>query len=131
MLFEYGNQMFTIVCYSICPLQVLERNTAACMQETLLRQSVAAPVANSFGTKLRIATTDKAEANISCERPYIASSTHSGWTHTHHRCDIHVVATIFGRVFGFCDEDIAGMIRNGFSLTQSAQINCFRKALRA
>jgi hypothetical protein len=131
MLFEYGSQFFTIVCHSICHLQVLERNTSACMQEALIRQSVAAPVADSFGARLRIATTDKARANILCERSYIASPTHSDWTHVHHPCDIHIVATIFGRVFGFCDDDIAGMIRHGLSLNIAAQMNCFRKALRA
>lgn len=131
MLFQNGEEFLAIFAESVCPLQVVERTTARCLQEALMRQSVVSPVADSFASKVRLATTDQASSNFVCERSYLSSAKHKGWTGIHHPCDVHSVARIFNRVFGLCDADISGMIRHSLSLNVAGHMNIFRKALRA
>ena len=79
----------------------------------------------------RLVTTDRASSNLLCETSYLKSPKLQGWLGIHHPCDIHVVAGIFSRVFGLCDDDITGMVRHSLSLSASSDMNCFRRALRA
>ena len=129
-LLEHEGQFIALVGQSICHLQVLERTTARCLQEALLRQSTASPIANTFQSTVRLATTDKASSNIACERSYIQHTRHDGWTNIHHSCDVHTVARIFGRVFAFCNSDITGMIQATLSLNVAGAMNNFRLAMR-
>ena len=110
-------------------LHIIERNTARCLQEAVGRTCRTSPFAKQFERTCRVATTDKASANLLNEE----TLAHAHWNgHAlHSTCDVHTLARMFGNVFEqFVPRDISGMIRHSLSLRVGAEMNNFRKALR-
>eukprot|EP00959_Pyramimonas_sp_CCMP1952_P164801 3444802-Pyramimonas_sp.AAC.1 len=130
MLLRMGGQYLYLVLPSVTHLQVLERGTAKCVQEALVRQSAVSPIANTFARKLRSACTDKGSSNLVVESSYVSSPEHQDWHRVWSACDVHVTATVFKFVFALTQTDITGMIRHSLSINVAGQLNCFRKALR-
>ena len=131
-LLDVGGK-FVLIASSVivCHLQVLERCTAQCMHQALMQHSVANQVANTFEDKVRTAATDQNSANIVCEKSILCENELRGWLGIHNFCDVHTTARVFKRVFGLVQDDIRGLVRHSLSLGIAAEMNKFRRALRA
>ena len=130
ILLKSGDCFFGIVGSQMCHLQLLERCTTKCMLSAQMALSAATPYCALFRHRLRLSTTDRHASNLACERVLSQNMGDSSFSLIHQTCDVHVVSRIHTRVFSMVQEHITGLLRHSLSLSVSANMNLFRRAIR-
>ena len=130
ILLKSGACFFGIVGSQLCHLQLLERCTTRCMLSAQMALSAATPYCAFFRHRLRLSTTDRHASNLACERVLSQNMGDSSFSLIHQTCDVHVVSRIHTRVFSMVQEHITGLLRHSLSLSVSANMNLFRRAIR-
>ena len=113
---ESGGDAPQYICFtgsSLSHLRMLERATGQCILECLLGNSLSSPSCNHFKIKLRSATTDQAQSNLSARE---------GWHGLHLPCNVHIIARSFARSFDLMASDISGMVNMSLCLSFGAKL---------
>lgn len=129
MLLRVGGATVALVCPSICPLDVLERNTGTVLREALARGSAVSPAAVSFSQRMRAVCTDRGAPNFSAEKA-ITADRGPTWGHLHIECGVHKSSNAHERTFALVPENIRGMIHTALALRNGAAMNVFRTCMR-
>eukprot|EP00959_Pyramimonas_sp_CCMP1952_P285500 5969526-Pyramimonas_sp.AAC.1 len=79
---------------SVCPLQVLQRNTAVVLKQALMQTSSVGPGAQQFVQKSRVVCSDRASANLLTER-MIAHDRGDDWSTLFCPCEVHMSSGCF------------------------------------
>ena len=108
----------------------LEACSARCLLAAQRQISSISPACGRFRLRLRASTTDRASANLSCEKAMAKSLTGGAFQGLHLGCDVHVASRTHGRVFSLVEPTVTGVLRHALSLQGGAHMNLFRKAIR-
>ena len=130
MLFKYGDDFFGVAGSTLRHLQLLEACTAKCLVAAHVAQSSMTPFCQRFTHRLRLSTTDKHSSNLLCEQMLAKELAGADFCVVHQTCDVHVVYRVHIRVFALMDDHITGVVRHALSLSNSAHMNIFTKAVR-
>ena len=127
-----NDKLVTLVTAPVCPLSVVEANTAACAMEAQLQVSSATALRERLLVRARGATTDRGAENKPCERAIADMLYHGQAGLLHTFCEVHMTAGIHKKVFAQpgLDPVVSGAIRTALSLRNGAAMLRFRKALR-
>ena len=108
----------------------LEACSARCLVAAQRLTSSISPACSKFRLRLRTSTTDRASANLLCERVMSTTLEGAEFKGLHLGCDVHVVSRIHTRVMSLADPTVVGVLRHALSLQGGLHMNLFRKALR-
>lgn len=86
------------------------------------------PVSGIFGSADLLGKIYQAASSTFCAKSYLLSAKNHVWNRFRHLCEVHVVAGVHTKVFGWRGEHITAVVRRGLSLNASGQMNLFRKA---
>ncbi len=114
---------------SLGALTVFERTTAQLQKEALLRCSGVSPTTQRFRSRTRTPSTDRAGSNIACETS-ICVGRGSSCELLHGMCEVHMVATMYSRVFADFGDHITGMLHFALSLRTGTATRRYRHCLR-
>ena len=108
----------------------LEACSARCLLAAQRQTSSISPACARFKKRTRASTTDRASANLLCEKAMANSLLGAAFQSIHLGCDVHVVSRIHSKVFSLVEPTVTGVLRHALSLQGGALMNLFRKALR-
>ena len=117
-----------IISQQVCPLQILQRNSADVLEEALLQQSSCTVRSQDFDFAGRIASFEKAGPNSIAFNSVGAcrSQPHSFQLH----CEVHDVSRAFASTFdGLLVPHVSGMISCALSLRSPGMLAYFRQSL--
>ena len=114
-----------------CALNIVDRNTGACLREQQLRISDASKAMTLFKARLRATCTDRGSGNAPCERALAAERFKWPQGRVQWACEVHKTATIHEEVLNVqpLDATISGMIRTALALRSGTGMQRFREAL--
>ena len=113
---------------SLVPLRLLDRATGPCIHRCLADANPTSSCSGSFPFKMRVTTTDQAQANFAAEKTLVASRG-KDWGSLHLPCLMHILAKVITKSFNLCEDQITGVINLTLSLSLGAQMTKFREAL--
>ena len=113
---------------SLTPLRLVDRATGSSLRRCVGDASPASTWAESFPVKMRVTTTDQAQANMAAEKGVLHDRGHS-WGSLHLPCNMHMVAMAFSKTFSLCEEQISGMVNLALCLSVGGNMVKFREAL--
>ena len=131
MVIRVLGELISIVTQTVCPLSVVEANTAACALDAQLRVSGSTANWKNFAMSARGATTDRGPENRPCERGVAAK--YGGLAKLLHIfCEVHMSAGVHKKMFAMrgLDNVVTGAIRTSLSLRSGSSMMRFRVALR-
>lgn len=126
-----GHRLATITLRPVLALAVVERTTAACLQQQQLSISQVGRAARAFKSQVRAATTDAYSANKAAEASIASVRGAAASGSLHVLCAVHGTAGVYDKTFGLVDSHISGVIRVALSLQNGPAMARFRKCLRA
>eukprot|EP00971_Amphidinium_carterae_P282985 5617604-Amphidinium_carterae.1 len=113
---------------NICPIQVIQKNTGACIWQALNRVSAVSGACHRFPLRVRSVTTDKGAANKVAERAMLSSR--QGWLGIHLQCDVHCISACHSKTLeSLLPYDVSSMIRTALSVVDGSRMCLFRQAL--
>ena len=126
------NQYMTFFTEAVCPLGVVEANTAACALALQLQVSESTVARSAFAVAGRGACTDRGPENKPCERQ-LAELLYKGLPGLiHTMCEVHMCAGIHKKVFEMpkLDAVVHGAIHAALALRSGSAMMKFRACLR-
>ena len=109
------------------PLQCVDRNTGETMRQAMAKIRLGGEgLRDRCARRVRLVTTDKAGYNLRAERHFDRKDD-TGLLHF--LCDVHCMANIHQRVYGLCEDTVAGMQKVALSLASGGAMCIWRKAL--
>ena len=128
-LVEISGLFFKIVFEQVCPLQVLQRNSAQVLGEAIRQQAGATKSSAHFHFQGRVASFDKAPYNT---KAFLALGAERGLqTSMHCHCEAHTVSRSFASSFdGLVGKHVTGLTSCALSLRCSGMLALFRQSLK-
>ena len=130
LLLRINGKYCTVRGSTLTHLMNLEACSARCLLAAQRQVSSISPACGRFKLRLRGSTTDRASANLLCEKAMAGSLQGAAFVGLHLGCDVHAVSRIHSKVFSLVEPTVSGVLRHALSLQGGAHMNLFRKAIR-
>ena len=127
-LVKSGGQHCKIIFQQVCPLQILQRNSAEVLQAALLEQTGCTSSSRDYHFHARVASCDSAPYNSKAFTSMGAARGQTSSLQLH--CEVHDVSRAFSSTFdGLLPQHVSGIISSALSLRTSGMLATFRECL--